>query len=162
MDSALLDTCNTLAPFQPRWQLMTPPGNLACAVNSALLKKLPIEGSQQAGQEVTTQYGTHSQTFVTPYNKTHGFATLQTPSHSYKFLLTDTEWAHWLPLALQSKQTVEAALCTMGQMFTALGYTDPRLQCSGHLDFHLHHYLQPYNKLDPLPTRVKPIPLQVL
>jgi hypothetical protein len=32
-------------------------------------------------------------------------------------------------------RTVEVALCAVGQMFTALGHQDPRLQPSGKLDF---------------------------
>ncbi len=59
-------------------------------------------------------------------------------------------------------RTVEGALRAVGQTFAALGYDDPRLQPSGRLDFRLQRQLQCYNKVDPPPTRVKPIPLQVL
>jgi hypothetical protein len=58
--------------------------------------------------------------------------------------------------------TVEAALCAMGQTFAALGYKDPRLQDTGKIDFRLHRQLQAYNKADPPPHRVKPVPLQVI
>jgi hypothetical protein len=59
-------------------------------------------------------------------------------------------------------RTVEGALCAIGQTFASLGYQDPRLQSSGRLDFRLHRQLQAYSKHDPLPCRVKPVPLQLL
>jgi hypothetical protein len=59
-------------------------------------------------------------------------------------------------------RTVEAALRAVGQTFSVLGQADPRLLSSGKLDFWLQRQLQYYNKLDPPPTRVKPIPLQIL
>jgi len=59
-------------------------------------------------------------------------------------------------------RTVEAALRTVGQTLALLGHTDPRLQASGKLDIRLHRQLQYYSKSDPPPTRVKPIPLQVI
>ncbi len=59
-------------------------------------------------------------------------------------------------------RTVEAALRAVGQTFSALGYRDPRLQDSGKIDFRLHRQLQAYNKADPPPHRVKPVPLQVI
>jgi hypothetical protein len=92
-----------MGPIQPRWQLVTPPENLAYAVNSALFNRLPNKVSLQAKREVMTQHGLHGQPFVTPSTKIHGSTTLKTLSHSYKFLLTDTEWAHWLPQALLLK-----------------------------------------------------------
>jgi len=59
-------------------------------------------------------------------------------------------------------RTVEAALRAVGQTFSILGQADPRLIASGKLDFRLQRQLQYYNKLDPPPTRVKPIPLQII
>jgi hypothetical protein len=59
-------------------------------------------------------------------------------------------------------RTVEAALRAVGQTYTALGYSDPRLQHSGKLDFRLQQQLQFYKKADPPPHRVKPIPLQII
>jgi hypothetical protein len=59
-------------------------------------------------------------------------------------------------------RTVEVALRFVVQTFASLGQRDPRLQASGRLDFRLHRQLQAYTKADPPPTRVKPIPLQVL
>ncbi len=47
-------------------------------------------------------------------------------------------------------------------MYAALGFPDPRLQYSGRLDFRLHRQLQYYGKEDPPPSRVKPIPLQII
>lgn len=59
-------------------------------------------------------------------------------------------------------RTVEGALRAVGQTMASLGFDDPRLQPSGRLDFRLHRQLQSYDKLDPPPTRVKPIPLNIL
>jgi hypothetical protein len=59
-------------------------------------------------------------------------------------------------------RTVEGALRSVGQTIATLGYRDPRLQPPGKLDIRLLQQLQAYSKEDPAPTRVKPIPLQVL
>jgi hypothetical protein len=59
-------------------------------------------------------------------------------------------------------RTVEAALRAVGQTFSTLGYQDPRLQSSGKLDIRLQRQLQAYSKDDPPPSRVKPIPLQII
>jgi len=59
-------------------------------------------------------------------------------------------------------RTLEVVLRAVGQTFSALGYPDPRMYTSGHLDFRLHRQLQSYKKLDLPPMRVKPIPLQII
>jgi hypothetical protein len=59
-------------------------------------------------------------------------------------------------------RTVEGALQAVGQTFASLGYADPRLQPSGKLDLRLQCQLQGYSKLNPPPTRVKPIPFQII
>jgi hypothetical protein len=43
-----------------------------------------------------------------------------------------------------------------------MGFNDPRLLPSGKLHFRLNRQLASYNKQDPPPSRVKPIPIQVL
>jgi hypothetical protein len=59
-------------------------------------------------------------------------------------------------------KTVGDALRAVGQAFAVLGLPDPRLTPSGQLDIRLSKQLAAYNKADPSPTRVKPIPLSVL
>jgi hypothetical protein len=59
-------------------------------------------------------------------------------------------------------RTVEGALCAIGQTFAALGHADPRLLANGQLDLRLHRQLSAYKKLDPPPSRVKPIPLSII
>ncbi len=59
-------------------------------------------------------------------------------------------------------RTVEEALRTVGQTFSALGCTDPRLQPSGKLDFRLSRQLSSYSKTDLPPARVKPVPLPII
>jgi hypothetical protein len=59
-------------------------------------------------------------------------------------------------------KTVGDALRAIGQTLANMGYTDPRLQPSGKLNFRLSRLLSSYNKRDPPPSRVKPIPTQVL
>jgi hypothetical protein len=59
-------------------------------------------------------------------------------------------------------RTVESALRAVGQTLAVLGKPDPRLQQNGKLDLRLHRQLQSYSKADPPPSRVKPIPLQLL
>jgi hypothetical protein len=43
-----------------------------------------------------------------------------------------------------------------------MGFDDPRLQPSGKLDLCLSHLLSVYNKADPPPAHVKPIPLTLI
>jgi hypothetical protein len=50
----------------------------------------------------------------------------------------------------------------VGQAFSSLGLPDPRLTLTGALDLRLARQLTSYNKQDPPPNRVKPIPLSVL
>ena len=57
---------------------------------------------------------------------------------------------------------MEDALRSVGQMFTGLGYSDPRLASTSSIDFHLQCMLSSYKKKDPPPNCVKPIPVQVL
>jgi len=47
-------------------------------------------------------------------------------------------------------------------MLANLGYSDPRLLPSGKLNFRLSRQLSHYNKMDPPPSRIKPIPSSVL
>ncbi len=54
------------------------------------------------------------------------------------------------------------ALRAIGQTLAGLGPADPRLQPSGKLEFCLGRQLAAYNKQDPPPTRVKPIPIDIL
>jgi hypothetical protein len=59
-------------------------------------------------------------------------------------------------------RTVEGALRAVGQTMASLGFPDPRLQPNGQIELRLHRQLQCYDKADPPPTRVKPVPLQLL
>jgi len=59
-------------------------------------------------------------------------------------------------------RTVGDAVRAIGQTLSNLGYSDPRLLPSGKLNFRLSRQLQSYNKQDPPPSRVKPIPTSVL
>jgi hypothetical protein len=54
------------------------------------------------------------------------------------------------------------ALHAVGQMLAGLGRRDPCLQPSGKLEFHLGCLLAGYNRQDPPPSQVKPIPLPIL
>jgi hypothetical protein len=59
-------------------------------------------------------------------------------------------------------RTVEGALRAIGQTFATLGHDDPRLLPNGKLDLRLQRQLSLYKKLDPPPSRVKPIPLSII
>jgi hypothetical protein len=54
------------------------------------------------------------------------------------------------------------ALRAIGQTMAHMGLDDPRLTPSGKLDLRLSRLLTAYNKADPPPARVKPIPLMLL
>jgi len=71
------------------------------------------------------------------------------------FMFSNTEWAHFLSQALQSK------LEWWNQPYVPWGRRFLHWD-SGHLDFRLHRQLQQYNKSDPPPQRVKSIPLQAI
>jgi len=61
------------------------------------------------------------------------------------------------------KCQVEEALRAVGQTLAGLGLPDPRLtRFSDKLDFRLRRQLATYQRMDPAPARVKPIPLPVL
>jgi len=61
------------------------------------------------------------------------------------------------------KRQVEEALRSVGQALAALGLPDPRFaRFSTSLDFRLKRQLAGYQRLDPPPQRVKPVPLPVL
>jgi hypothetical protein len=59
-------------------------------------------------------------------------------------------------------RTVEGALRAVGQTLASLGAPDPRLASSGKHEFRIGRQLAAYSKADDPPTRVKPIPLQVI
>jgi hypothetical protein len=59
-------------------------------------------------------------------------------------------------------RTVEDALRAIGQTFTLLGSSDPRLDHAGNIDFRLQRQLRGYGRADPPPNRVKPVPIQIL
>ena len=59
-------------------------------------------------------------------------------------------------------RTVEDALRSVGQAFSALGAPDPREAAPNKIDFRLQRQLRGYKRQDPAPTRVRPIPTIVL
>jgi len=58
--------------------------------------------------------------------------------------------------------TVGDALRAIGQTMAHMGFDDPHLQPFGKLDLRLSRLLSAYNKADPPPARVKPIPLTLI
>jgi hypothetical protein len=58
--------------------------------------------------------------------------------------------------------TVEDALRAVGQTFASLGAKDIRKDSVGNIDFRIQRQLRSYRKEDPSPSRVKPIPIQVI
>ena len=59
-------------------------------------------------------------------------------------------------------RTVEDAVRLIGQEIAMLGAKDPRMTYTGKLDGRLHLQFRCYSRQDPTPSRVKPIPVQVL
>jgi hypothetical protein len=60
------------------------------------------------------------------------------------------------------KQTMEQYLCSVAQIFASVGAPDPRHNALGKTGFRLYRQFRTYDKQDPLPTRVRPVPLQLL
>lgn len=60
------------------------------------------------------------------------------------------------------KDSVDNALRAIGQTCVRLGTKDPRLNEFGVIDFRLTRQLNAYQREDPPPDRVKPIPFQVI
>jgi hypothetical protein len=50
----------------------------------------------------------------------------------------------------------------VGQAFARVGAIDPRLNAFGVVDVRLSSLFQAWKKADPPPTRVKPLPLQIV
>jgi hypothetical protein len=59
-------------------------------------------------------------------------------------------------------RTVEAALRSVAQTISLLGAPDPRLTPQGKMHYRLQQQLKGYSKLDTPPSRVKPIPFQII
>jgi hypothetical protein len=59
-------------------------------------------------------------------------------------------------------RTVEDAIRAIAQTLAAVGTPDPRLNSFGQIDVRLSSLWQSWKRTDPPPTRVKPIPVQVL
>jgi hypothetical protein len=59
-------------------------------------------------------------------------------------------------------RTVEGAFRAVGQTLAGMGAPDPRLAPNGRHEFRLGRQFASYDKTDDPPTRVKPIPLQVI
>ena len=60
------------------------------------------------------------------------------------------------------KRSVEGYLRNVGQTLQALGSLDPRQSKDGKTDFRLQRQLASYQREDPAPLRVKPVPIQVI
>jgi hypothetical protein len=60
------------------------------------------------------------------------------------------------------KRSVEQCLRSVAQIFASVGAADPRVDRLGRVDFRLRRQLAAYAKEDPAPTRVRPVPLQLL
>jgi hypothetical protein len=60
------------------------------------------------------------------------------------------------------KRTVEQYLRSVAQIFASVGAPDPRHNSIGQTDFRLSRQFRAYDKKDPPPTRVRPVPLQLL
>lgn len=58
--------------------------------------------------------------------------------------------------------TVKDALRSIGQAFASVGAPDPRKDAIGKIDFRLTRQLRSYDRSDPPPGRVKPIPFSVV
>jgi len=59
-------------------------------------------------------------------------------------------------------RTVEDAVRHVAQTFSSVGSRDPRLNDDGKMDFRLKRQLAAYTREDPPPSRVKPIPVQLI
>ena len=60
------------------------------------------------------------------------------------------------------KRAVEHYVRAVGQTIALLGTNDPRRNAIGEIDFRLARQLRSYQRTDPPPRRVKPLPTQVL
>ena len=59
-------------------------------------------------------------------------------------------------------RTVEDAVRSIGQVIAMVGAKDPRMISTGKIDGRLQIQFRCYSRQDPPPSRVKPIPVQVL
>jgi hypothetical protein len=87
-------------PLQTSWQLVRPPSNLLCSVNSALYKKLPLMASVPSETEPVIACGTYGSPFATPWLPTRA-SSLQTPYPFSNSLPIDIVMEPWLPASLK-------------------------------------------------------------
>jgi len=59
-------------------------------------------------------------------------------------------------------RNVEDTLRAVGQAYAGMGAADPRLDVHGKLDFRLTSLYKSWTKVDPPPSRVKPLPMTLL
>ena len=57
---------------------------------------------------------------------------------------------------------MEQYICSVGQIFAAVGAPDPRLNNMGAINFLLGRQFATYVKEDPAPGRVCPLPVSIL
>lgn len=60
------------------------------------------------------------------------------------------------------KRSVEQHLRSVGQIFASVGARDPRMDDLGAIDLRIRRQLRSYDREDPPPSRVRPVPLQLL
>jgi hypothetical protein len=102
-DHDLLSYMMKKFPTKKPWKLVTPTASTILAVNSALLRKLPQRAFLRLAPTPTTPLGRSGLSSATTSPAIPSYRTSQTPSHSYNYSPTDTEWERWLPPALLSK-----------------------------------------------------------
>lgn len=163
-DAAVCARLQCLAPIQPPWRLVTQLASIISMTNCALSKKMLSEQFLTDAPPVQPRLGPSGQTSALVFPVIPSSKTLTTPCRPLLQIFAARYCVGTLAPSQSAvrSRTVEDALHAVGQTLASMGYPDPRLQASGKLDFHLQQQLQGYAKQDPPPSRVKPVPLQII
>jgi hypothetical protein len=163
LDAALLDKIHPVAPSQQPWQFGIPSEHWASKPNSWLSSTLPNKQFLLENPVGQTQPGQHGHISATLLTKTPGSNHLMIPRPSSRSLLIATEWERWLP------QDLRLRLERWKQPFVLWARRSPSWDSLTPVCRHQENWTYAYTansrstlNRTPPPTRVKPIPLQVL
>ena len=165
-DDALLTHFNSHYPQHTSWILRTLPPTIESALTGDLSRKRRVPESLCNAASPLIPLSASGRPFAPILASSHPVSRTARPP---AFLFSNS-----LPIATAPRaslppsrrpvrsRTVEDALRSVGQAFTRLGTTDPRLNEFGEVDFRLASLLRAWKKADAPPARIKPLPLQLV
>ena len=158
-DNQLFAYLETNFPQPLPWQLWTLSPKLASGIASALQRMTSERGCLLAEPLTPMATGPSGPTSAQGWPSTPYLLLTNTLSPSSTTLLGTTEFPN---IRGVRSITVEDAVRSIGQAIAMLGAKDPRMTSTGKIDGRLQLQFRCYSQQDTPPSRVKPIPVQVL